>query len=117
VAGVDGLDEVTLTGPTRVHEVVRGLVQEMTWHPADFGLPACRLQDLAANGPEASAAIVRRILEGAAGPCRDIVLANAAAAFLAADRVRNLRDGVALGLDSIQSGRAGQVLERLKAAW
>ncbi len=116
VVGVDGLDEVTLTGPTLVREIRGGRIQELVWHPADFGLPACRLQDLAASGSEASANIVRKVLAGEPGPCRDIVLANAAAAFLAAGRVSNLCEGVALALDSIRSGRASQVLERLKAA-
>lgn len=116
VVGADGLDEVTLTGPTLVREVKAGRIEELIWHPADFGLPACRLQDLAASGSEASATVVRKVLAGEPGPCQDIVLANAAAAFLAAGRVSNLCDGVALGLESIRSGRASQVLERLKAA-
>ncbi len=116
VVGADGLDEVTLTGPTSVREIVDGRVHELTWHPADFGLPACSLRDLAADGPEQSAAIVRQVLEGQPGPCRDIVLANAAAALLAVGKVRSLRAGVALGLEAIESGQAARVLERLKSA-
>jgi anthranilate phosphoribosyltransferase len=116
VVGADGLDEVTLTGATCVHEVVHGRVHELIWHPADFGLPACRLEDLSASGPEESAAIIGRVLAGAVGPCLNIVLANAAAALLAAGRVRDLCEGVALAFESIRSGQAGRVLEKLKAA-
>ena len=115
MVGADGLDEVTLTGATCVREVVRGRINELTWHPADFGLPACTLHDLAASGPEESATIIRRVLEGAAGPCLNIVLANAAAALLAAGHARNLLEGVGLARESISSGRAGRVLERLRA--
>lgn len=115
VVGEDGLDEVTLTGATRVLEIVRGRIQELTWHPADFGLPACKLADLAANDPEESAAIIRRILEGTAGPCLNIVLANAATALLATGRVRDLRAGVAFAHEAIRSGQAAQVLEKLRA--
>jgi anthranilate phosphoribosyltransferase len=116
VVGEDGLDEVTLTGATRVLEIVRGRIEELVWHPADFGLPACRLEDLAASGPEQSAKIIARVLEGAAGPCLNIVLANAAAVLLAAGRVRDLREGVASAQESIRSGKARQVLEKLKSA-
>jgi anthranilate phosphoribosyltransferase len=116
VAGADGLDEVTLTGPTYVREIVAGHVQPLVWHPADFGLPACSLRDLTAAGPEQSAAIVRGVLRGEPGPCRDIVLANAAAALLAIGKVRDLRSGVSIALEAIQTGRAGRVLERLKMA-
>ena len=115
VVGADGLDEVTLTGATCVREVVRGRIVEITWHPADFGLPACTLHDLAASGPDESAAIILRVLEGAPGPCLNIVLANAAAALLAAGRARNLLEGVTLARDSIRSGQAGRVLGRLRA--
>ena len=116
VVGADGLDEVTLTGPTYVREVVDGRVHDLTWHPADFGLPACRLRDLSASGPEESAAIVRNLLNGEAGPCRDIVVANAATALLAIGKVRDLHTGVSLAVDAIRSGRAALVLERLKAS-
>jgi anthranilate phosphoribosyltransferase len=115
VVGADGLDEVTLTGPTHVREVNQGRIHEITWHPADFGLPACSLQDLAADGPEQSANIVHGILNGFPGPCRNVVLANAAAALLAAGRVQDLRSGVGVATASIESGRAVKVLERLKA--
>jgi anthranilate phosphoribosyltransferase len=116
VHGGDGLDEVTLTGPTFVREIAGGRIQELTWHPADFGLSACHLHDLAAPTPEESARIVMGVLGGQKGPCRDIVLANTAAALLAADRTASLAGGVELAAKAIDSGRAVQVLEALKSA-
>ena len=116
VIGEDGLDEVTLTGPTMVREIVGGRVHELVWRPGDFGLPVCRLENLSASGPEHSATIIRQILEGGSGPCLDIVLANAATALFAAGRVRDLPAGVSLARESIRSGQARGVLEKLKTA-
>ncbi len=114
VIGEDGLDEVTLTGTTLVRQVRQGRVSELTLDPQDFGLPKCKLEDLAAGGPDESAAIIRSVLEGAEGPCSNIVLANAAAALLVVGRARDLPEGVGLARQSIRSGQAGRVLEKLR---
>jgi anthranilate phosphoribosyltransferase len=115
VCGEDGLDEVSLTGPTQVRQVREGTVACGTWTPEDFGLERCSLSDLQADGPQASAARVRSILEGQDGPATRVVLANTAAALLAAQRVRTPVEGVALARSAIASGRAKAVLERLAA--
>ncbi|MBY0522756.1 MAG: anthranilate phosphoribosyltransferase [Gemmataceae bacterium] len=115
VWGCDGLDEVTLSGPTMVREVRGTTVTSHEWTPVDFGLEPCTLDDLRADGPTASAMRIHAILEGESGPAQRIVLANAAAALLAAERVRTLREGVELARQAIESGRARQVLERLRA--
>ena len=73
------------------------------------------LADIRAAGPAESAGIIRAVLDGHDGPARRIVLANAAAALFAADAVRNLHDGVVMAEDSIRSGKARMVLERLKS--
>jgi len=111
VSGQDGLDEVSLSAPTRVREVRDGRVSCWEWTPADFGLPPCSLDDLRVDGPEASAAMIRAVLEGRDGPARHVVLANAAAALLAAERVDSPGAGVALASGAIAEGRARQVLE------
>jgi anthranilate phosphoribosyltransferase len=113
VCGHDGLDEVTLTGPTFVAEVHDGTVRQHQWHPADFDLPACRLEDLQVSSANESGARVRGVLGGGTGPCRDVVIANAAAALLAAERVNNLRAGVQLAAEAIDSGKAHRVLQAL----
>ncbi len=84
VCGRDGLDEVSLSGPTLVRQVRDGAILAYEWTPADFGLASCRLDEIQAAGPEESAAIIRGVLSGKEGPARRVVLANAAAALLVA---------------------------------
>jgi anthranilate phosphoribosyltransferase len=79
VTGSDGLDEVTLGGPTRVRIVEAGQVSEQVWTRNDFGLQAVSAPELRVSGPEESARLVHRLFEGEPGPVREIVLANAAA--------------------------------------
>jgi len=113
VCGKDGLDEVSLAGVTLVRHVRDGVVHVLEWNPDDFGLDAVAVSELKADGPAASAAMVRGVLAGKDGPCRRIVLANAAAALLAAERVRSLPEGVSEAARSIDSGAARRVLDRL----
>jgi anthranilate phosphoribosyltransferase len=115
VCGRDGLDEVSLAGPTLVREVRGGTVKALEWAPADFGLEAVTLDELFVAGPEASAAVIRAVLAGAEGGPSRVVLANAAAALLTAERVTALREGVALASESVRSGRAARVLADLIA--
>ena len=109
----DGLDEVSLAAPTLVRDVCRGQITSLEWTPADFGLDPCRLADLQVSGPEQSAALLRQVLAGDRGPPTRVVLANAAAALLAADKVANLTEGVALASKALFSGRAAQILDSL----
>jgi anthranilate phosphoribosyltransferase len=114
VCGADGLDEVSLTGPTLVREVRGGTVTAREWTPADFGLEPCRLDDLHADDAAASAAVVREVLDDRPGPARRVVVANAAAALVAAERVAGLRDGVALADETIRTGHAKRAWQRLR---
>ncbi|MCS6851223.1 MAG: anthranilate phosphoribosyltransferase [Gemmataceae bacterium] len=115
VHGSDGLDEVTLSGTTWVREVRGGRVMAHEWTPADFGLESCHLEDLRAVDPRQSAAIIREVLDGVAGPAQRVVLANTAAALLAADHVTTLAEGVARAREALGTGRARAVLGRLVA--
>ena len=114
VSGSDGLDEVTTTGPTLVYEVWPGKIDEHVWSPADFGVPAATRNDLKGGDREHNAAITREVLDGVAGPRRDIVLVNAAAGLLAVSAVKDIREGVALAARSIESGAAKEKLDRLR---
>jgi anthranilate phosphoribosyltransferase len=116
VCSRDGLDEVSLSAPTLVREVRGQTVRTWEWTPGDFGLPSCTLADLQAVDAVASAAIIRKILAGQDGAPLRVVLANAAAALLAAERVTTLPEGVVLARQAISSGRAQQVLDRLSRA-
>jgi anthranilate phosphoribosyltransferase len=113
VSGHDGLDEVSLSAPTRVREVRGRTVTAWEWRPADFQLESCALGDLAAGSPEESAAVIRGIVAGHDGPATRVVVANAAAALWTAGRVATPGLGVALAREALTSGRARHVLERL----
>jgi anthranilate phosphoribosyltransferase len=116
VCSRDGLDEVSLSAPTMVREISGGEVKALEWSTADFGLEPCALADLRADGPEASAAMVRAVLGGEAGAATRIVTANAAAALVAAERAGSLAEGVALATAALTSGRALAVLNALASA-
>jgi anthranilate phosphoribosyltransferase len=113
VCGRDGLDEVSLSGPTLVREVRGNRVTAWEWTPEDFSLEPCTADELSAGGPGESAATIRGVLAGEGGPARRIVLANAAAALLAADRVATPPEGVARAAQAVDSGRAREVLGKL----
>jgi len=111
----DGLDEITLHGPTRVAELRDGRVLERDLTPEDAGLPRVRLEELAGGEVETNVAIARAVLSGVRGPRRDVVLLNAGAALTVAGRADDLREGVEIAAQAIDSGGAQRVLERLRA--
>jgi anthranilate phosphoribosyltransferase len=113
VCGRDGLDEVSLSGPTLVRQVRDGAIVAQEWTPADFGLAPCSLEELRVATPEESAAVIRGVLAGNAGPALRVVLANAAAALLAAERVATLAEGVQQAAAAVADGRAAAVLDGL----
>ena len=113
VHGVDGLDEITTTGPTTVFQVEDGRVQKGRWTPADFGMEPASLEDLQGGDPEANASIVRSVLEGEPGPRRNIVITNAAAALFIAGRASDLKSAVSIAAESIDSGAARRKLEQV----
>lgn len=115
VHGSDGLDEITTTGPTFVASIIGGDLRSFEISPEDAGLPRASLSDLAGGTPAENAVALTSLLDGAKTPYRDIVLINAAAAFIVAGRAMDLKHGVALAADEIDSGRARQTLKRLVA--
>lgn len=117
VTGSDGLGEVTLAGPTQVILIAGTSRSELTWEPADFGLAAQSLDELAAEDPQESAACIRQVLAGEPGPARDIVVLNAAAALWTAgsDAARPLSEYAQQAAAAIDSGQANDLLQRLAA--
>jgi anthranilate phosphoribosyltransferase len=115
VCGRDGQDEISLAAPTQVREIRAGVISAWEWTPADFGLAACDQDELCVESPKASAAVIRSVLDGADGPAARVVVANASAALIAADRVDNLVEGVAMAREALAAGRARSVLDRLIA--
>lgn len=112
VTGSDGLDEVTLTGPTHVRSIEGGRILEQTWSPADFGLRPVAVEAIRISGPAEGAQRFRRLVGGEPGPVREVVLANTAAALWTAGRAETLPQGVALAAQAIDSGRAAEQLRR-----
>lgn len=108
-----GMDELTTTGESLVAEWRDGQVRLFRITPEAVGLPRASLADLTGGPPAENARALRELLAGAKGPYRDIVLLNAAAAFLVGDRVETLREGVDLAAQVIDDGRAAAALKRL----
>ena len=108
-----GLDELTTTGETSVAEVRDGQVRLFTVTPEAVGLKRAALADLTGGAPAENAQALRRLFAGETGPYRDIVLLNAAAAFLVADKVETLREGVDLAAAVIDDGHAQAALDKL----
>jgi anthranilate phosphoribosyltransferase len=112
VHGMDGLDEISPTGPTRTWELRGGEVRAGTIDPSDVDVPRCTLADIASGDAPANAATARAILAGERGPRRDAVLLNAAAALRIAGAVTDLREGLAAAAQAIDSGAAAERLAR-----
>ncbi len=108
-----GMDELSLTGPSAVQEVVNGVVRELEIDPASLGLPICSVEDLRGGDRQQNAAILVAILDGTErGPKRDLVLFNTAAGFVITGLAPDLAAGLALAREQIESGRA---LAKLRA--
>ncbi|MGA6829179.1 anthranilate phosphoribosyltransferase [Nitrospira sp. NS4] len=111
--GMDGLDELTLCERTKVSEGKGGVVSNYFVAPEEFDLPRVPKRDIAGGGPEENARITREILQGKKGPQRDIAVLNAAAAIVAGQKARTLKDGVRVAVESLDSGAAAEKLDRL----
>lgn len=112
----DGQDEVSLAGVTEVIDVAPGGETTARWTAASFGLTPAGHESLAAADPSESAAIIRRILDGEPGPCRDTVLAGAAAALFLVGQAESLADGVVKAADCVDSGSVADKLESLRGS-
>jgi anthranilate phosphoribosyltransferase len=115
VYGEDGVDELSLSAPSVVHEVVNSEVRPYVVRPEDFGLTRVSREALMTDSVAASAARTQAVLGGERGPARDVVLLNAAGTLLAADVVADLGDGIRAAAESIDSGAAAGRLEALRA--
>src|SRR5882762_2720681 len=113
VHGAGGMDEISLAGETMVAEVRGGALRRFTVTPEEFGVARAPLESIRGGTAAENAALIRRILEGEAGPARDIVVVNAAAALVAADSAANFREAAGLASFVISSGAASDKLASL----
>jgi len=115
VHGSDGMDEITTTGPTSVAELKDGKIRSFEISPQDAGLPLGDPAQLKGGQPAENARALRGVLAGAKNAYRDIVLFNAAASLLVADKAATLTEGAAMAAECIDSGSAADTLEKLVA--
>ena len=113
VHGAGGLDEISLAGETLVAEVKDGAIRRYSVTPEDFGVTRAPVEALRGGAAAENAALIRRIFGGEPGPRRDVVVANAAAALVAAGLARNFREAAEVAADAIDNGAAGDKLAGL----
>jgi anthranilate phosphoribosyltransferase len=115
VHGSDGLDEITLTGPTFVAALEGGAIRSFEVSPEEVGLKRVAGEALKGGDAAANAVALQSVLDGRPSPYRDVALLNAAAALVVAGRAKDLKEGMTLGIQSIDSGAAAERLKRLIA--
>ena len=113
VNGSDGMDEITLTGPTKVAELAKDKIKEFEINPKEYNFKLCSLKDLQGGSPSENAKKMLHLFEGEKSPYRDIVILNSAAAFCVADSVKNYNEGVELAISIIDQGKALNTLNKL----
>jgi anthranilate phosphoribosyltransferase len=111
VYGKDGLDEISLEGPTMIGELHQGEIKEYEICPQDFGLNTCPSSGFKVASPEESMKIVLGVLNGESGPTQDIVCLNAGAALYAADLAKNIGEGLKMARAAIANGQAKAKLD------
>ena len=115
VYGLDKLDEISLSAPTKICEINNGWFKSCIIKPQDFGLTPCSKEDLKGGSPQENAQITLSILNGEKSPKRDAVLLNAGAALYIADKAKNLSEGVKLAAQIIDSKKVLETLEKFVA--
>lgn len=113
VYGMDKLDEISLSAPTRICEINDGWFKSYTITPEEFGFSRCSKEDLKGGTPEENAQITLAILNGEKGPKRDAVLLNAGAALYIGRKAQSLKEGTVLAAKLIDSGKAAETLQKL----
>ena len=113
VHGADGTDEVSISGITHIAQLENGVVTEKTLHPEEAGLPVHPLDKIKGGTPEVNAGAIKRLLDGEHSPYRDAVLLNSACALVIIGQANNLKDGVEIASESIDSGSARDKLGQL----
>ena len=113
VYGMDKLDEISLSSPTKVCELREGWYKTRMITPEEFGFERCTKEDLKGGTPEENAAITKAVLTGEQGHKRNAVLLNAGAALYIAGKADSMKDGVALAAELIDSGKAKETLDKI----
>jgi anthranilate phosphoribosyltransferase len=113
VHGAGGIDELSPVGPSQISEVVDGGVRDRVIDPQELGIERCALEELAGGTPDENAAAIRRVFAGEQGGARDAILLNAAGAIAAGGHAADLREGIAIAREALDSGAAATRLDEL----
>ncbi len=113
VAGHDGVDEISTSGPSQLTEALTDGIKTREVHPEEFGVRRAAVGDVRGGDRETNAQILRRVLEGDKGPCRDMVVVNASAALVAVGKAGGFLEGAELASETIDSGAAQHTLAAL----
>lgn len=117
VHGLDGLDEISLLGPTRIYDLRPDRTSVYEIVPEDFGLSRCRLKDIGARGPKGNAELLRQVFSGKErGAPRDAITFNSASALIISGRAANFVEGIALATELIKSGAVARKLDEMVEA-
>ena len=111
--GSDGMDEISISGTSRISELREGRITNYTISPDEFGMPRASLGDIKGGDASQNAKLILDLLNGSTGPRRDIVLLNAGAALMASERAANMHEGLAMAADSIDTRKALHKLTHL----
>ena len=115
VHGLDGLDEISLLGKTRINRLQNGQVTTFEIRPEDFGLRSCKLEDIKSSTPEENAAVIKGVFEGKITDAkRDAIVLNAAGALIVGGKAKDFKEGIARAGELVKSGAAGKKLNELK---
>ena len=112
VYGMDKLDEISTSAPTKICEIRDGWFRSFMVKPEDYGFERCAKEELKGGSPEENARITRELLKGEKGPKRNAVLMNAGAALYIGGKAGSMKEGISLAAELIDSGKAMQVLEK-----
>ena len=113
VHGADGLDEITITGESKISEVINGEVRTYHVTPEDFGIARAPISEIQGGDAKANAEMIKDLLKGQTGARRDVVLLNAAAGLVVGGKAAALREGIQLAKESIDSGKAFACLQKI----
>ena len=114
--GQDGMDEISICAPTKIFEVKDGAIKEFTIAPEDFGLKTASLESIRGGEPQENADALRKLLQGEKSSYRDAVLLNAGAGIYSSGKASSISQGIQLAADSIDSGSALTILDKLTSA-
>jgi anthranilate phosphoribosyltransferase len=116
VSSDDGLDEISISAPTKVVHLKDGKIRRLTLNPEDFGVGRAKLSDLKGGDAKENAAIILSVIQGEKSPRRDVVLINAAAALVLTGLAKDLKAGFSQAAESVDSGKAARLLEKLRGS-